>query len=488
MALTFSNEQLKTLSKDVLQLPFIIDNPVDGTGLIQQKANVKKTKDALYATDQQNKVFSDHWGQVISNYHEELDLLKGEKRTDYAEGTLVEGGKSLPPHYTPTHPDLLPIVDTTNNGLPLVTGTSDHEIALMSRIESALNDLIQGFNSGGGDFVIDTISGSELTLISGTLNSGQHIIIDQGASSMYAVVGSAGAGTCVGGSGATESLCTIAGGVWSTPINITPISASKSFSGGARVRTFHTGFSNAERGRTSNNYAKDVQSYFESVIESEVSKWHTALTTISTISTEDTNATRKATNATYKNDVDNMLNTLDDWTIEQDTNKFTDTHIQAVSTTIATRKTDNPLRVTKIVEHLGNVADAENGTGAYNDLWKFIVLRIAKSGGTLYGWYGMELGVNHFNTKIKNATTQLDEYTSIFEVKKLTENYSIGGNEVTVENTTNLSQNDTIKIFDDNSPVLDATIISMDGLVLTLNQGLSSDISMASLGRIVKNV
>ena len=51
--------------------------------------------------------------------NEELENLSLNKRTDYDANLITSGGQSKPPHYTSTHPELVPIVVPSNNGLPI---------------------------------------------------------------------------------------------------------------------------------------------------------------------------------------------------------------------------------------------------------------------------------------------------------------------------------------------------------------------------------
>jgi hypothetical protein len=119
MSLVFTNDQVKSITKEMLDLPLVIDNPSAGTGLIQQKANIQVTKDALLTTDTQNKVFSDHWISIAQAYHNELERLNKDLRTTYADSDLVLGGQSKAPHYTGSWPNLVPILIPSNKGLQI---------------------------------------------------------------------------------------------------------------------------------------------------------------------------------------------------------------------------------------------------------------------------------------------------------------------------------------------------------------------------------
>ncbi|NRA76882.1 MAG: hypothetical protein HRU18_01630 [Pseudoalteromonas sp.] len=509
MALSFSNDQLKTMSLDVLELPFIIDFPLDpvtgegGTGLVQQQQNVLVEKDKLYTTDQQNKIFTDHWTGVADKYHEELETLSLTRRTTYLDSDLELGGKSLPPHYTPTHPELVPIVIPSLNGLPTApSSVPENESPKLNRLNEIVNTYINGKSGSKDDELTGTwTDGQPVSTQSGTnFSNGEIVFMIQGSNVMMGQVTGTG-GSCTGetppNSGVDEATCTTNGGTWETSINITALTTPKTFTSGAEIRNYSPAFSNAKRGRQTPfvNNEQALAEFFEEEINLNFQEIVDYIQSVIDIlsANEDTNGGRKTDNQTYLDALNAKITEHTTWSsvpINQVDGKYTDDELPVLQSSFLGLTALNTNRITQIQTMLGSVTDNGggdvSGDGVYFDLWKFLVIRLAKSGGTLYGWYGMDLAVSHFDTKIANANSQLTEYQNIFVVKKITEDVALGENEVSIENTTELSETDSIKVFDNETPVFSTTIQEINGNIVTLAQGLPTELLTGNLARLVK--
>jgi hypothetical protein len=509
MSLDFTDAQIKTISQDIIELPKIIDFPFDpqtgegGTGLVQQQENVVLNKDALYTTDQQNKIFSDHWKVVGDSYHLELETLSLNKRTDYSDTDLENGGQSLPPHYTQSHPELVPIVIPTNNGNPIVASAfPENEVPKLDRMD----EIIDKYLNGLGGVLDDTLdatwtNGQPVNTVNGTaFIVGSIVLMLQGSNVMLARVDGAG-GSCTGetptGSGVDEATCVANGGTWTSSITLTAISPIKTFTSGATIQDYSTAWSNAQRGRQVSLTIQEtaILEMFEVEIDltfTEVKDFIQSVVDILIVN-DDTNPTRKTDNQTYLDSQNLKITEFDTWIVETVNaidGKYTDSKLPQLQLSFNELRTLNPNRSAQITIMLGSVTDNGGGDvtgdGVYFDLWKFIIIRIAKSGGTLYSWYGMDLAVRHFDTKIQNANSQLEEYGNIFLVKLITADVALGENEVTVENTTELSETDSIKVFDNETPVFSTTIQTINGNIVTLTQSVPSEYLIGNLARLVK--
>ena len=507
MALSFTDSQVKTISGDILDLPLKIDFPLDpvtntgGTGLVQQKDNVLVAKDALYVTDQQNKLFSDHWKNSIDSYHAEYEILSLNKRTNYNPTDLENGGQSLPPHYTPSHPELVPIVIDSNNGNPISpSAITENETPKLDRMDSKINVYLNGLGGVLDDFLdASWVNGSPVNVLNGTaFTAGETVIVVQGVNAMLATI--SGSGSCTGetpaGSGINQATCIANGGTWSNSVSLIPITAPKVFTIGAKIQNYSPAFTDAQRGRQTALTVEEtaIMELLESEIDLKILEVHDFIAPIVTIVTnnEDNNATRKTNNQNYLGALNNIVSSYDTWDLELLNSKYTDAKLLPIQSLMNSLRTLNPNRSNEIVTMLGSVTDNGGGNitgnGAYFDLWKFIVIRISKSGGTLYSWYSMGLAVTHFDTKIANANSQLNEYSNIFIVKKITADVLLGTSEVIVENILDLSQNDSIKIFDNNTPVFNTSISSITGNTITLSQSVPSEMLVGNKARIVKYV
>lgn len=508
MSLIFTDEQIKTMSQDILELPLIIDFPLDpqtgegGTGLVQQRENVVADKEALYITDQQNKVFTDHWKVVSDSYHLELETLSLNKRTNYNSTDLENGGQSLPPHYTQSHPELVPIVIPTNNGLPIVASVfPENEVPKLDRLDEIIDTYLNGKTGTKDDTLLGTwTDGQPVETQDGTaFTIGEIVFMIQGSNIMLAEVTGTGA-SCSGEDNPvqpTEPLCVADNGTWSTSITLTAISTPLAFTSGATIQNYSPAFTNAQRGRQVSIPAQDlaIMEFLESEIDSkfeEVKDFIQSVVDVLEINDE-TNPTRKTDNQTYLDSQNLKITEFDTWIVETVNaidGKYTDDKLPQLQASMNGLRTLNPNRSAQIITFLGSVTDNGGGDvvgdGVYFDLWKFIIIRIAKSGGTLYSWYGMGLAVKHFDTKIQNANSQLEEYENIFVVKRFTEDVALGENEVSVENTDDISETDSIKVFDNETPVFNTAIQEINGNIVTLTQSVPSEYLTGNLARLVK--
>lgn len=509
MALNFTDSQIKTMSLDAIELPKIIDFPLDpitgdgGTGLIQQQENIIVAKDALYVTDQQNKVFTDHWTLVADQYHLELEKLSLLNRTTYSDSDLVLGGQSLPPHYTETHPELVPIVIPSMNGNPIVPSSfPENHIDKLASLDSLIDTYINGKSGSSNDTLsAPWVESVAVEVTSGTtFTVGELVFVTQGSNIMLAEVVAQG-GFCTGetpqNSGIDEATCVANTGTWTYTITLTALSTPYAFTSGADITNSMTAFTNAERGRqvSQTPSRQNLMEFFEAEITNSFIDIQSFQQDIvdNLILNDDTNATRKSDNQAYIDSINLKINEIDAWELETITavdGRYTDAKLPPLQTSIDGLTALNTDRIAQIITMLGNVTDNGGGNvtgdGVYFDNWKFVVIRIAKSGGTLYGWYGMELAVSHFDIKIANANSQLSEYNNIIIVKKLTIDSALGENEVTIENVIDLSQNDSIKVFDNESIVFNTAIQAINGNIVTLTQSLPFDLLTGNMARLVK--
>lgn len=500
MSIPFTDTQVKDLSLTTLQLPLIIDNPAEGTGLVQKKAGIQVEKDNQFDLDQQNKIFTDHWIGVLVSYYTERERLNKDVNTLYAESFIQSGGKILPPHYDATiWANLVPKLIDDLIGLPVsVSGTPSEDERIIA-VDDAIDKLINGFTSGALDTTLDTaytIGSGVISINSGTLNPGDFIIIDSGSDSMYALVGASGGFCTPTATPDTEAQCAIELGVWTATINITPLSTDKNFSGGARVRNFHAGFTNAERGHQgAPNYAFDVMEHFEGVINTESVSWRTNLNTqkIAVEGNEDTIPANIITIDAAVVDLTAVILDIDTWTplVIIDVNgKFTDTQITLLSDNTTLRTTQRATRIAQIITSLGPLTQAPDGTmagsGVYAKLYEFVSIRIAQSGGTLTGFNSADLGVKHFDTKIDNAQNQLNEYNNNFAISLIIADTVVSQVDFEVESVAEFSIGQTIKIMDNDSIVFTRNIDNIVGPVITLDSGITAVLTIGSVARVVR--
>ena len=503
--MNLTDVQIKDLSLTTLQLPLVISNPEENNGLVEQKQSILDTKASLGELDTQNKIFTDHWITVLNDYYSELVALDKTIKTPYLESTLVDGAHELAPHYNnASWFNLVPIVSDNLIGNPTSVGASPSETERINDITPELTKLLTGFTGTGSvETTLDSAytpgDGVFLLPIGESLPSGDLVIIDSGGISMLAQVGSSG-GSCAGevppGSGVDEATCLLNGGVWTESTSITPISPDTAFGSGARIRNFHIGFTNAERGQQgAPNYAFDVMLYLNGEINSKVEAWKNNLNLQAPPLTNngDLDPTAQANNTLALNNVNSILTDIGTWegTVIIDVNgKYTDTSIPLITSNTASRPADIATRIINLNNNLGVLNQAGDGSvtgsGAYASLYEFVSIRIAKSGGTLFSFFNIDLAISHFDTKIANAQGQLDQYNNTFAIASIIVDTVIGQIDFEVDSVSEFSIGQTIKIMDNDSIVFTQNIDIINGTTITLDSGITAALSLAAVARIVR--
>lgn len=496
MPLIFTDEQIKNMSKETIELPLLIDNPAEGTGLVQQQELLVIQKDLVYATDQQNKIFSDFWIGINQAYHDEYSYLNGVLRTTYADSDLVLGGQQLSPHYTSSWPNLGPILLDSNKGNP--TSGSTTEASLITPVSDAVAWLVSGFTSGATSTTLSNAysAGSGfIEITAGTLSNGDTVLIQNGSAF---ILGTAGAttGFCTPtATPDTEAQCAIEGGTWTETIGFTPISPDQAMPSGSTVANFHSGFTTAQRGYQSWG-GNDYQTYLENKIITETNTYEAHITSQKTAldGNEELDATRKALN---DSEITNLQTALDDiatWEglVVIDVNgKYTDTGIATLNGVLSTRTTRIPIRTSEVESNLGTPVQAGDGSvsgaGAYLNLWEWVLIRISRSGGTLTAWYGADLGIKHFQLKIENAEATLAQYSATFAIAQILSDTTIGQIAFEVDDVSEFSNGQTVKVMENDSVVYTRTIDDITGPIITLDSGIPAILTTSGLARIVRS-
>ncbi|MCK5643942.1 MAG: hypothetical protein KAJ19_24305, partial [Gammaproteobacteria bacterium] len=382
MSLIFSDGQIKNITKDTLLLPILIDDPVNGTGYIQQRDNALILKDSLFLTDQDLKVFSDLWISVVGKYHIELDWLKADLRSDYSELILQSGGQQTPPHFPSSPPwiNLSPKVADSNTGLPIAPSLSDIEMIILPDLTASISTLKTGFSEGSFSAAVLNVTGTQFEIVYvdgsselGDLAIGQQIII-------Y-------------GSG-LATLAEITG--IQIPPEPTPpeteydnhiilydvISGHTGSIGGATVANSHPGFTNAQRGRQEaiSGEQEAIRAIFEADVDNNVGRWEIPLSNQKdALDSNNELEPRKTANTAALVNVEAAIGDIVVWEalpVIDPNGKYTDTGFNSIETQIVTRTAQVPGRILEIEgTQLGTLiqdgAGDFTGAGVYFDLFTF---------------------------------------------------------------------------------------------------------------------
>lgn len=479
MALSFSNEQLKNLTRETLLLPELINNP--DNGLKAQKQKIVDAQVSLFETDSQNSVFTTHFSEIAEAYHDELRALNGDQKTSYDNQNILDGGKGTGPHFPSTWVNFNPKVIPSNTGLPVSANPNDTELVYAQTFNDVFNELKNGFTDGIlDDSTTSTSSGQfemDDTLIA-DLAVGQRIVLTGSGLSIYGEV----TDIVIATGTATVSYTNFSGAVTLPPVS--------------RVRNFYPGFTNAERGYQTVPDAPEYRDYLISQSDAAITNWKTKLEAqeLALQNNDDTGAS-----ATQNGDalllVQDAIADIEQWDAQLliDVNgKYTDTGITLITNLYTLRNTEVPSRVTEVNSSLGSLSQSSDGSftgaGVYLQLFTWIDIRISKAGGTLFQANNVAKGIPFFDEKIAKAEKQLNEYNSTFAITRILVDTEIGQTVFGVESLTDFSVGQSVKVMDNNSVVYSRSILSINATEneIEINQGIPVELAFSALARIVR--
>lgn len=475
MALTFTDQQIKDISKESLTIPISI------AALQQTLIDLQILIDDLAAQDGANKVFSDNFINIITQYHTELENLDGTTKTSYSEAILdagarlTQGNEHFP--VTPTAwVNFQPKLADSNNGDP-TSAAPDHEELKVADVQAAVALLKNGFTDGAltDDLATAYVAGV-FEVTTGGFSANQRVLIIASGVAVFGEIDSVAAG----GTGAQEITL-------KTPITIevgTPSVADQ-------ITNFHGGFNNTERTNETPSVG-DEQDYFDALtaaIESGTDDWEVFLGNEKTALQANDATGSEATEITAAIAlIDSVLAIIATW--EGEATKYSDTALGPFETKLGARGAEITARVVEITTARGiatQVAAGDfSGSGNYLLLFNWVNIRINKVEGTLSRFYNSGLAKKAIESSIATKEDKRDEYDLLFLVKTLSEDVD-GSEFIQMNDVTGLSNSDAIKLMDDDEPVVDRTIVDIQGTTLELNLAVA-DYTTSKLARVVKQL
>jgi hypothetical protein len=493
MAIVFGDTELRTASSELVGLPAKLAN------MGNQQAQVDSGKVDAYNKDLTNKVFYDDIKGIIASYFAELQNLDGTIKTVYNDTDMDEAAQQHPGAHFPNTPiwkNLVPKLLDANNGNP-TTSTPNNEYASLAAVATAIDVLKNGFNDGSLSTTLATAytAGSGIIdIYSGSLSPGQRVVIDSGGHSLIALVGASG-GDCSNPLYTDEAACLLHGGTWTPTTSITILSADRSFGSGARVRTWHPGFTNNEREGVDTPYAPEVRDYFGSLLDTNVALWKSYLQAeLSALNANDARSPDKAEINQTKIDVQVPLTNIANYqaapALGAGVGRLGNSIINVMSPNISTRTTQIPARVTQINTRLGSVSQASDGTfsgtGQFYTFFKWVDARCDKAGGTLNAYYGYDLTKKAVDKTKDLGQNKQDQYTQVLLAVKLTQDAN-GTDTVVISDASGFSVTDVVYLHDDNTALatVSTTILAISGNNIQLATTISG-FTTNKTARIVK--
>ncbi|MEE8150653.1 MAG: hypothetical protein V3T43_02915 [Nitrosomonadaceae bacterium] len=478
MALIFTDEQTKTITKDIIGLPAVI------TSLENDKSDQELVETNLEETDSQNKVFTDNYIGILDQYYLEKLEINGVIHTSYNEQFMLDAPLKLNDHFQtdPIWVNYPPQVLPENNGDP-ENSNSVTEITEIVTSQNAISELKNGYNDGALDDLSSIIAaGGQVEVDVGGFLIGDRIIIDNAGNDLIGLV-TDNTGTPVTGA---ELL------------DYTILEGSETgLSVGSRVRNFHPGFSNAERENTSTPDAPNAMQFFKDNVDTEIASLElfilpqqTALTANDATGAEATEIAAALVN------VNDALSDISTWESAPDggagVGRFGDTVFTPLEARLVTRGTQAPARIVEIDAALGVVTQAPgdgafSGNGNFKRLFDFVDIRINLAGGSLQRLLRTGENITFFEQQINGAQAQLTEYGNIYLVKTLTVDGD-GSEFVTLSDVTGLAIGNTVLLMDNDSIVITRNIDDIQGNTIELDSALGVNLLVDKLARLAKEL
>lgn len=484
MGLVFDDNQIKNMSKDIILLPFVINDTE--TGYVGQKLKVIASKESFEKADSDQKVFSDFWIDTVSKYHSELYKLNAVQKTNYLDSNIINGGNQIAPHFNTSWFKLAPQLTDSNNGLPSTNTTNRKETDVLNDLIEAINLLKNGFNDGTTNDLITDVTNNSFKAETTLPAVGTRAILTNGTKTTLVKI---------------LSVTTPPPVIPAPPVP-EPIVSTITFEylggdqgsevGSGNYFSYHSGYNNSQRSHLGT--IESLMLAYEARVISKTTELKNWLNDEKTI--VDSNgdlAPRKTQNQNTSTNLLNAINEITTWeamVVNNASGKFTDTGLAHLVNVHTNRNTQVTARITEITNSLGSVSqDGDgniSGSGCYFNLMTVINLRISKGTGTLFNVNQMGMAVGLFDKKIADGNTQLAQYQDVLLVTRLTNDTTIGQIEFDVEANSGFSVGDIIKIMDNDSNVYQRNVTLLPTGKIRLNSGVPVELKINSLARIVK--
>lgn len=469
MAVTLTDEQLKNISKDIILLPFLINDPL--SGYISQKAYLQSTLIGLLEADNNAAVFYNFLkNDVILKYQYELAELTGVARSNYLDSFLNDGGNQTGVHYpdTPINVTLAPLIIPEMSGNP-TTVVNYGEPYGITNVSLYVNYIKNGFNDGVDTFQADNITSTVFDFISGTIpDIGDRFVIVSGPDSFMGIV---------------ESID-------SNAVTYTFIGGTLVSSGNGA--TYMAGFTDAERSHSSTPVYNSIMLFFESEILNYVNEWKTSLNNQIAHLTNNLDYEPRATeNAAASANCSFTDDLLDSWFALSYNSKYTNSGLALLEGEITSRQPEITARVATINTNLGSVSQSItgefSGSGLYYSFAVNLNIRIARTG-TLCSYISSEALLAYFDKKINDTLLQIAHYEMFMIARQIAADVEPLSLTVEVLDVTNLNLGDTVKVFDNDSNIYVRVIQGIAGNFVTLNSAIPVLLEAGKLARIVKEL
>lgn len=469
-----NDEDLKILSEEVLKQPEIITELE-----ASYDAAVIKEQEVL-EEDNRNKGVQDNLITSIGAYHTELQGISNSTRTLYSESDLITSSGDITlnlPHFPnpPTYPsywvNVQPYVIASNNGNPVSTANTTTEPL---RIEGMLfyTDTIQnGFNIGtnvstSSVNVFDSKYEAPLSGFTSGFVAGQIIILRSGLFQSLVKITSVIEGTPAIPVPSTPATPDI--------INWTYISGTlpSALTGTVSFLRNALGYTENERDGSSIPVDEITMNLFKTEIDGAVLSYKSSLEALKiSLNNNPALPPYRGQNENQVAKIDQLILDLAVWENQPSVNpnntcRFNYSGLNLLDAILLLRSGSGSGREAELIAALGNVTQGADGafvgSGLYFQLFIEINKRINIAEGSLPFYLSFPATKLKYQQNIALQQAILDNYNNAYVVIQFSEDYDYDvtnpTNVVKLLEVNGLSDNDQVKIMDNDSSVFDRTI------------------------------
>jgi hypothetical protein len=467
-----SDENLKALTKDILDQPAI----VSGWEKSYDDAVIKEQE--ILEEDTRNKGVQDNLLASINAYHTELQGLNNSTRTLYNEADLITSSVNLAadtPHFPnpPTYPTywvkVQPYVIASNNGNPVSTANTTTENLTIEGLLFYTDTIQNGFNIGSN---VSTSSGNifdnryeaPFSGFTSGFAAGQVIILRSGLFQSLVKITSVQVGNVAIVSPATPATPDI--------INWTYISGTlpSLLTGTVSLLRNALGYTESERSGTTTPIDITILDLFKTEIDDAVTGYGLSLEALKIdLAANPSPPPFRGQNEEQIVQIDQLLSDLLIWENQPFVNptgscRFDNSGLNLLDALLLLRSANG--REAEVIASLGNVSQgadgAFTGSGLYFNLFIQIDKRINIAEGSLPFYLSFPATQLKYQQNQALAQSILDNYNAAYVVIQFSEDYDYDAdspsNVVKLLEVNGLSDNDQVKIMDNDSSVFDRTI------------------------------
>lgn len=475
MALTFTDEQIREATAQVLLAPTLIEKAQ------KRKTEAIAMKQDFKDLDKTNEVYTNNFHNIIAQYHEELKYLNGSQRTNPIlanidpAARLTQGNVHYP--QTPTMwTNFIPKITDDIIGNPAATWAST-ETEASYRASTTINTMKNGFNPGGtfnsgaSNFTASTFE----AVNTGGLNVGDTVIV-------YGSTGFAlGTVTTIASSSPYIIGLTVTAG------NLTTVGGS------ATAKNSDPGFSLFERDNGAsggrNQYLLGLRAAIDTAVQDFEDRLNSELSALNLNDAQDPDKTQILS---AKGNINTHKSNIDTWqsypTIGSGSSRH-GTNLPSIESVFTSRASQTAGRVAEVTAGLGGVTQQPDGkftgTGAYYKYFENLNLRLNLTQGTLRNYYQQDTAIRVAEEQIAVAQSAARRDSSTFLIRELSSD-AVGTDWVKLKDVSGLAVSDSVKIMSNKQQVLNLTIVDINDLEVQLSASISQDYTSNEKARIVK--